>query len=114
MSSLLQIKAEISGFLKIYPKSCLGDFELTYVYLKKPYFFKFCGLTHCAILDRECSTLWENDAKNHIFTYKKEKQTFFEKCIFLGQLTVLGQIFLKSTISKLKMLEMYSLLYFEA
>ena len=63
MSSLLQIKAEVFW----------GDFEPTlYVYLKKKnYFFKFWGLTHCVILDRECSTLWGNDAKNQIYTHKK-------------------------------------------
>ncbi|MCP4364882.1 MAG: hypothetical protein GY800_06225 [Planctomycetes bacterium] len=55
-----------------------------------------------------------NDAKSHIFAHKKEKKLYFEKCIFLGQLTVLGQIFLNITISKIKMLEMFSLLYFEA
>ena len=52
MSSLLQFKA------------VLGDFEITLYQFKKKnnYFFKFSGLTYCAVLDREYYTAWGNEA----------------------------------------------------
>ena len=39
-------------------------------------------MPHCAILEQKCSTLWENDAKCHIFLNKKNKNLYLKKSIF--------------------------------
>ena len=71
MPSLLQFKAEVSSFLKILLNFFRGFLKSHYINLKKTLCFQILRAAHCAILKTECSTLWGNDAKFHIFLHKK-------------------------------------------
>ena len=73
-SGLLHIKAQISNFLKLTTFIVQSKFEGD---LKNAHFSLFQWLSHCANLEIECSNLWENVPKPHIYITRKNIHLYF-------------------------------------
>ncbi len=78
MSSLLQIKAGVSGFLKIEPKSVLGDFELTLFLFEKTLLFQILkGDPLCNVL------LYGEMMLKIIYLHIKKRKNILKNVFFL-------------------------------